>query len=105
MSNIGSVVNAYSSRSDDDLVVDDDPVITQVGPGAAGGPAAPAKPRTQPGIASFFTLTPREQRPKEKAAEKRAEKRQREAAAAVANPTVPGRAAHIDKARVVRIGL
>ena len=70
--------------------------------GAAGAAGAAAAKARQPTIARFFTskeaLTPQQQRAKEK----RAEQRQRDVAAALANPTAPTRATHINKVRVVR---
>ena len=67
----------------------------------APAPAPQARKSTQTGIAGFFSkpaLTAQQW----KAKEKRAEQRKKDVAAAVANPTAPERAAHIDKTRVVR---
>ncbi|CAN0084103.1 unnamed protein product, partial [Ascophyllum nodosum] len=71
------------------------------GSGGARAAPAPAPQSIQTGIAGFFSkpaLTAQQR----KAKEKRAEQRKKDVAAAVANPTAPERAAHIDKTRVVR---
>ena len=67
----------------------------------APAPAPQARKSTQTGIAGFFSkpaLTAQQR----KAKEKRAERRKKDVAAAVANPTAQEKAAHIDKTRVVR---
>ena len=67
----------------------------------APAPAPQARNSTQTGITGLFSkpaLTAQQR----KANEKRAEQRKKYIAAAVANPTAPERAAHIDKMRVVR---
>ena len=68
---------------------------------AAPAPAPQARKSTQTGIAGFFSK-PTLAAQQRKAKEKRAEQRKKDVAAAVANPTAPERAAHIDKTRVVR---
>ena len=68
---------------------------------AAPAPAPQARKSTQTGIAGFFSK-PALAAQQRKAKEKRAEQRKKDVAAAVANPTAPERAAHIDKTRVVR---
>ena len=74
---------------------------TRAAPAPAPAPAPQARKSTQTGIAGFFSkpaLTAQQR----KAKEKRAEQRKKDVAVAVANPTAPERAAHIDKTRVVR---